>query len=182
MPKQDKNWKRRKIKSGNTDFGWITFSDLTKNEFERKRDKLFAGATRFSHHQAIKPYGKKAYVFSALRKRNTGAKRATLSGIDTLNPGFTPAKMQKAHLIPDTFGGPNDEHNLSGVESTINLSGHKKIENRIGRLMAPVTSPLEHTGAMMVSEKFDHNDVPTQRQYYVFLKPNKYYRASFKRL
>lgn len=47
MPKQDKNWKRRKIKSGNTDFGWITFSDLTKNEFERKRDKLFAGTTRF---------------------------------------------------------------------------------------------------------------------------------------
>jgi hypothetical protein len=139
-------------------------------KFGHMRDDLVGGGFQLS-------------VSGVLRKRKVNAKREGLSKIDTANPNYLKKSVtHKSHFIADTFGGPNNEHNLSNEESPINLSGHKIIENRIAKQMDQNFSgagPLQRRGSMVVEGDFDHLEQSQTRTYHAHVDAGNGFAESF---
>ena len=182
MPARNPDWTWANVKHGGANVGRVYYSQSNQGEYQafKGRAALNRGQARFDHRQrnylAAQGGGiKKAWVSAKLRRRRPGAARAALANINVLNPGYAPPNRNKAHLSPDIFGGPSIPQNLSNELSGINKSGHKKIENRIDRLMKAVTAPgdthpLRTRGGLVVRETFSQAGRPTGRTYMVSIK------------
>lgn len=120
------------------------------------------------------PDGKVEHIrrTAMLRRRNKGAKRDKLSSMPVINPGYNPNPANKAHGVPDIFGGPNNQNNLTNDTQGINLGGHKRIENSMGffieeRRNSGDVSPLKRRGSLILDEQLDNTGKPTKRDYFV---------------
>ena len=186
-------WQRRDIKEGGTRLGRIYYAQIDKPRYQSMKDKAnIARHNRFGQRQSNYLGGgvKKVYVSAKLRTRPKGAARDDLSGVGVVNPGYVPAKVHKAHLASDRFGGPSIQRNLANEKSRINLSAHKTIENRVARLIKDVTahgdvSPTKTRGGMIVKETYDAAGKPTGRTYMVSVKDHttntrSYHKLEFK--
>jgi len=200
MPKRrNSNWIWSPVKDGNATVGRINYATSTRQEsgaFKTKAN-LTRGVPRFGQRQrnyaAAQGGGiRKTYVSASLRRRMPRAKRAALAAIGVLNPAFAPIGGNKSHLVPDIFGGPSSALNLTNETARINTSGHKRIENRIGRLIQAVTaandkSPIAKRGGLVMREDFDQQGRSTRRIYMVSVKnrannTRTYHRLTFTRL
>ncbi|MFC4761736.1 hypothetical protein [Dyella koreensis] len=177
MPKR--NWTWAAVKEGNTTVGRVNYSSSDRTKYRAFKTEANAprdATTKFGHRQVNHAGGsiKKAYASAKLRQRPTNSARAALAAIAVLNPGYNPVPANKSHLIPDKFGAPNMTQNLSNERESINLSGHKLIENRIGRLMTAASGGNTHhatiRGGIVVRETFDAAGQPKGRQYMVSIK------------
>ena len=127
------------------------------------------GSQVISNHPggAIKHIRRSAW----LRRRNKGANRQALAQMPVINPGFNPNPANKAHGVPDIFGGPNNQQNLTNDTQSINLQGHKRIENSMGLFMKQrdngTGGPLKRRGSLVLDEQIDNTGKPTQRDYFV---------------
>lgn len=201
MPKkQNSNWTWSFVKDGNANVGRINYAASTRQEYGAFKTKanLARGVPRFGHRKKNYPAAqgggiRKTYVSASLRRRMPRAKRADLAPIGVLNPAFAPpGGGHKSHLVPDIFGGPSNAHNLINETKRINTSGHKRIENRIGRLIEAVTaandkSPTAKRGGLVMREEFDQQGRPTGRTYMVSVKnrannTRTYHKLTFTRL
>ncbi|NII75070.1 hypothetical protein FHW84_003668 [Dyella sp. SG562] len=200
MPKSNSNWTWSFVKDGNTNVGRISYASSTQGEYQAFKTKaaLARGVPRFgSRRKTYTPAQgggiRKTYVSASLRRRMPRAKRDDLAAIGVLNPAFNPVGGgHKSHLVPDIFGGPSSAHNLINETQRINTSGHKRIENRIGRLIKAVTaandtSPLAKRGGLVMREDFDQQGRSTERVYMLSVlnrtnRTRTYHKLSFKRL
>jgi len=201
MPKkQNSNWTWSFVKDGHTNVGRINYAASTKQEYGSFKTKanLTRGVPRFGQRQknylAAQGGGiRKTYVSASLRRRMPRAKRADLAPIGVLNPGFAPpGGGHKSHLVPDIFGGPSSALNLINETKRINTSGHKRIENRIGRLIEAVTaandkSPTAKRGGLVMREDYNQQGRATKRVYMVSVKnrannTRTYHKLTFTRL
>ncbi|WP_346948948.1 hypothetical protein [Dyella sp.] len=179
MPK-NRNWTWAPVKEGNQTLGRVNYavSDRASyRAFKTEANAARAPGTRFGHRQVPQGPGlgiQRAYASSKLRLRRTGAARALLAATNVLNPGHLPVPRNKSHLIADKFGGPSIQNNLSNERRSINLRGHKVIENRIGRLLHAAsggnTNPTRVRGGIVVRETFNAAGQPTGRLYMVSVK------------
>lgn len=173
MPSHNSNWTWAFVKDGNTNVGRVRYSTASAQDYRNFKTQANAPRTnRFGHRQINHAGGgiQKAYVSMKLRRRMPNAARAALAGVNVLNPGYNPPNAHKAHLGPDVFGGPSRRENLANERSAINLRGHKKIENRINRIMRSVTAPGDTNptrtrGGLVVSEDYNAAGKPTGRTY-----------------
>lgn len=179
MPK-NRNWTWAPVKQGNNTLGRVNYAAADRasyRAFKAEANVARAAGTRFGHRQINYAAGSihKAYASSKLRLRPVRAARDNLANINVLNPGHNPAPKNKSHLIPDKFGAPSIRQNLSNERRSINLRGHKVIENRIARLMAAASGGNTHhatiRGGIVVRESFNAAGQPTGRHYMVSIKP-----------
>jgi hypothetical protein len=188
-------WTRRDIKENGATIGRIHYAQIDQPRYHSMKEKAnIARHNRFGQRQRTYPgVGggvKKVYVSAKLRTRPTGAPRDNLAGIGVVNPGYVPANVHKAHLASDRFGGPSNARNLVNEKSRINLSAHKRIENRIARLIKDVTAPGDTNanrtrGGMIVRETYSPGGKPTGRTYMVSVKDHttntrSYHKLEFK--
>lgn len=176
MPKrQNSNWTWAFVKNGNANVGRIQYASSTKQEYNAFKTKAnrARGVPRFGQRQknylAAQGGGiRKTYVSASLRRRMPRAKRADLAAIGVLNPAHNPpCGGHKSHLVPDIFGGPSSALNLVNEMKPINLSGHKRIENRIGRLIKAATAPDDtpptaKRRGLVMQENYNQQGRPTQ--------------------
>jgi hypothetical protein len=172
--KSSKEWKAFYVKDKATDTRMARVGHAQTDSTIYAAFKAAANVVRngtFGHRQeSVGGKISRAFASGSLRRRRAGAKRESLADVDVLNPSHAPSINNKSHLLPDVFGGPSTEHNLINEERSINLSGHKKIENRIGHFMelaATDKSPLKRRGSMVVVDSFDASGAPTGREYHV---------------
>lgn len=200
MPKkQNSNWTWSFVKDGNANVGRIAYAASSKQEYGAFKTKanLARGVARFDQRRKnyLAPQGggvRKVYVSASLRRRMPRAKRTALAPIGVLNPAFAPAGGNKSHLVPDIFGGPSTAQNLTNETHRINTSGHKRIENRIGRLIQAVTaagdtSPTAKRGGLVMREDFSQQGRSTRRIYMLSVKnrannTRTYHKLTFTRL
>lgn len=191
MPSHNSNWTWAPVKEGNTTVGRVRYTASTAQEYRNFKTQAAAPRTnRFGHRQINHAVGggiQKAYVSMKLRRRMPNAQRAALAGVNVLNPGYNPAGAHKAHLGPDVFGGPSRRENLANERPSINLRGHKKIENRINRLMRAVTapgdtSPTRTRGGLVVAEDYSNAGQPTGRTYMTSIKDHTTNTRSYHKL
>ena len=195
MPRRptNRNWTRQAIRDGGTTIGHIHYAPSTKAAYRALKTEAAAPrVNRFGSRQVTRGDGsvKTAYASGKLRRRNAHAARVALAGVNTLNPGYNPPNMHKAHLVSDAFGGPSVQHNLANERRAVNLSGHKKIDNRIDRLMTAVAAGNTHyatnRGGMVVKESYRQGTgEPKGRLYMVSVKnqgggAKTYHKFTFK--
>jgi len=186
-------WSRRDIKDGGNLIGRIYYAQIDQPRYRSMKQRAnLVRQNRFAQRQSVHGGGivKKVYVSAKLRTRPTGAARDNLAGIGVVNPGYVPANVHKAHLASDRFGGPSNAQNLVNEKSRINLSAHKRIENRVARLIKDVTAPgdTNHNrtrGGMIVRETYSALGKPTGRTYMVSVKDHttntrSYHKLEFK--
>ncbi|MGO4703005.1 hypothetical protein [Dyella sp. 2RAB6] len=179
MPK-NRNWTWAPVKEGNQTLGRVNYSAsdrATYRAFKVEANAARAAGTRFGHRRVNHPGGlgvQRAYASSKLRLRPTNAARMALAAVNVLNPGHLPVPRNKSHLIADKFGAPSVQQNLSNERRSINLRGHKVIENRITRLLRAASGGNTHhatiRGGIVVRENFNLAGQPTGRQYMVSVK------------
>ncbi|HEY4146937.1 hypothetical protein [Pinirhizobacter sp.] len=173
-------WTRKDIKQGNTTIGRIHYAQIDQPRYRAFKTKANLNrVNRFGQRQSNYPgVGggvKKVYVSAKLRTRRPGAARDNLAGIGVVNPAYVPAGVHKAHLVSDRFGGPSVPGNLANERSRINLSAHKRIENRVARLIKDVTAPgdnnpLRNRAGLIVKENYSNAGQPTGRTYMTSVK------------
>lgn len=173
-------WTRRDIKQGNTTIGRIHYAQIDQPRYRAFKAKANLNrVNRFGQRQRNYPgVGggvKKVYVSAKLRTRPAGAARDNLAGVGVVNPGYAPPLVHKAHLASDRFGGPSVPGNLANERSRINLSAHKRIENRIAKLIKDVkapgdNSPIRNRAGLIVKETYSNLGRPTGRTYMTSIK------------
>ncbi len=187
--KSSSAWQKRSVKDGSKIVGRLTHRVMTQLAFDGERPTLIRkGQFTSMVHGGANPTS--AVVTMTLRKRKANAKRESLAKIGVINPKHNPAKRVKAHLAPDTFGGPSSADNLSHETSLFNLSAHKVIENSIGKQMKanfPTAGPLTRQGSMTVEEHFDASGTPTGRTYFAHIdagngNPESFHKFTFKKI
>ncbi|HEY9131306.1 MAG TPA: hypothetical protein VIM98_06075 [Dyella sp.] len=190
-------WNRRDVKdkSNNTLIGRIYYS--ASNQAAYRAFKTTANVPRvnkFGFRRTNHGGGavKELYASAKLRRRRPGATRQALNAFAVFNTLFNPNPNNKSHLIPDVFGGPNN-NNLINEHRSVNLSGHKPIENRIdsfieaGRLGGNDTNATRTRGGLVVRETFDNAGVPRERVYFASIidrntNTRSYHKFTFKRI
>lgn len=188
-------WFDVKHKGTNAKVGRVHYSPSNQGAYRAFKTKAnIARVNRFGQRQSNYPGGniKKTYVSAKLRRRRPGADRDDLAGVGVLNPGFAPVTPNKSHLVPDIFGGPSIQTNLTREERTVNLRAHKRIENRIGAFIKAVTvagdtSPTRHRGGLVIREAFSATGQPRQRIYFASIKnltnnTRTYHKFTFNRI
>ncbi|MEV8519119.1 DNA/RNA non-specific endonuclease [Dyella marensis] len=168
-------WSRRDIKENGTTIGRILYTPTTQAKYRELKGRANLNrVNRFAQRSSFHGGGgiKKVYVSAKLRTRPSGAARDNLAGIGVVNPGYVPANVHKAHLASDRFGGPSNAQNLVNEKSRINLSAHKRIENRIAKLIKAGTpagdnSPTRNRAGLIVRETYSAAGKPTGRLYMV---------------
>jgi hypothetical protein len=185
-------WTRRDIKEGNTTIGRIHYARINQPKYRAFKtkadvDRVNRFGQRQSNYPGVGGGVKKVYVSAKLRTRPTGAARDNLAGVGVVNPGYVPANVHKAHLASDRFGGPSTQRNLVNEKSRINLSAHKRIENRIARLIKDVTAPgdTNHNrtrGGLVVKVTYSNTGQPTGRTYMASIKDHTTNTRSYHKL
>ncbi|NDI84147.1 hypothetical protein [Undibacterium crateris] len=174
--KNTENWTRKSIlNKSSKKIAHISYKTITHAEYHA--GKLQRDMTRlkgFGHKSIVIGGEKHITVSGVLRRRKPGSARESLSKFNVVNPGFT-QPSHKSHFFPDVFGGPNKQENLSNEEPRMNLSGHKVIENRIGRLMEdahPGAHTLKRRGSMEVEGSFSASGESQSRKYHIHIDGN----------
>ncbi|MGO4703004.1 hypothetical protein [Dyella sp. 2RAB6] len=196
MPRgPNRDWTRKAIRDGNTIIGHIHYTPSNQGAYQTLKTEANAPrVNRFGSRQVLRGDGtiKTAYASGKLRRRNANAARLALAGVNTLNPHYNPPNTHKAHLVSDAFGGPSVPNNLANERRAVNLSGHKRIDNRIDRFMTAVAGGNNHyatnRGGMVVKESYRHaSGAPKGRLYMVSVKnqatgAKTYHKFTFKPL
>lgn len=185
-------WTRRDIKENGTTIGRIHYAQIDQPRYRAFKGKANSPrVNRFGQRQSNYPgVGggvKKVYVSAKLRTRPSGAARDNLAGVGVVNPAYAPANVHKAHLASDRFGGPSTQPNLVNEKRRINLSAHKRIENRIARLIKAGTVPGDtnhnrNRGGLIVKETYSPGGRPTGRTYMVSIKDHNTNTRSYHKL
>lgn len=170
------NWKRKLVKDKATGHSaWVSHSVSTKKKYEafKAKAKVKRKQGAFGARQEfVKGKISSAFASGRIRRRKPGAKRDALTKIGVLNPSFKKGTVHKAHLIPDIFGAPSSKDNLVNEVHSINLGGHKRVENRIDKfieLNRNEKSPLKRRGSMVVIDQFDKSGAVKKRTYAVHI-------------
>lgn len=192
-PNNNRNWTWRPVKENGATAGHIRYAASDQASYRAlKAEAAIARTNRFGQRQVNHGGGgSTVYASAKLRRRMPRATRTALAGVGTVNPGYNPpGGTHKSHLVPDIFGGPSIATNLAKERPAINLSGHKRIENRINRLMKAVTAPGDNhptktRGGVVVKESYDATGMPTKRTYMVSIKnrtnnTRTYHKLTFK--
>lgn len=172
-----KEWEKRVVfDSGEKRIATLTHKALTKDQYnEFKTGEKVSRQRQFGSLTGTPDSGGnfKAAVSATIRRKNAGSKRPPLADAHVINPGFSPVKNNKSHLVADRFGGPTAKENLINEEHSINLSAHKVIENRIAKIMDAripngEKAPTKRRGSMVVVDHFEDN-VSVKRVYAVHM-------------
>lgn len=193
-PNNSRNWTWRPVKDGGTTLGHIRYAASDQASYRAlKTEAAVTRTNRFGQRQVNNGGTTTVYASAKLRRRMPRAGRAQLAGVGVVNPGYNPGGgTHKSHLVPDIFGGPSIATNLAKERPAINLSGHKRIENRINRLMKAVTAqgdvhPTRTRGGLVVKETYNAVGKPIERIYMASIKDRRnntrtYHKLSFKPL
>ncbi|WP_428717147.1 hypothetical protein [Undibacterium curvum] len=174
--KNTRNWSRKSVLDNDGEkIAHISYKKITKADYDKgKKQRNMTRLKGFGQKSVVVSGEKHITVSGILRRRNPGSSRESLAAIDVVNPNFT-QQSHKSHFFPDVFGGPNKQENLSNEEPRMNLSGHKVIENRIGRLMEeahPGAHTLKRRGSMEIEGSFSASGESQSRKYHIHIDGN----------